>query len=65
MSLALVHDRKGIQPQNLCTNYHSHDVLTVSSFLLSEKDVVGWCLTGCMDWESQWEHWITQVHLEG
>jgi len=31
MSLALVYDRKGIQSQNLCTNFPSYNVLSVHS----------------------------------
>jgi len=49
ISLALG-NRKGIQLQNLCTNYPSRNVLSLHStplpspmsLLLSEKDMVGW-----------------------
>jgi len=36
MSLALVGDRKGIRPQNLCTNYPSWSVME-STFLHSSS----------------------------
>jgi len=71
MSLAVVvGDRKGIQPQNLCTNYPSWNVLSSTPlpsppFLLpSEKDAVGWCETDV--WRRRvTRDWANQVHLEG
>ena len=52
--LAMVDNRKGIWPQKHCTSYLTWTVLHSSScaaipVLLSEKNIVGWCLIECME----------------
>jgi len=67
MSLALVDDRKGIWPQNLCTNYPSWNVffLHSSSYtaIPSLVDVVK--QDGMCGEEESWGSRLNQVHLEG
>jgi len=61
MSLALVGDRMDIQPHNYAPvtlveyTFPSIPLPSLPSLLLSEKDMVGWCLRGCMERESQVE----------
>jgi len=73
MSLTLVGDRKGIQSQNLRTNYPSLNALSLhsSSFATVPSPVSStWCksikedIYRVRERESR-GNWLTEVHLEG